>query len=83
MGDDYPREGEDLGEKECPHCEATATAYLLWLSEEENVSIINCTECDFEIESESNLAAQDRREFIREQVEEGMDHDFHGAFDRD
>lgn len=55
--EESPDEGPD-----CYQCGAATEWWINPLTDEEYTSIISCTECEFIIESESNLAARDRRE---------------------
>ncbi len=60
--DTDPTEDDPDPGPECPDCGAETEWWLHPLTEKEHTSIISCTECEFRIESMSNLAARDRRE---------------------
>jgi Zn ribbon nucleic-acid-binding protein len=51
-------DGEDGAE--CPECGALCRTGKMWYTNEEYTSLIDCTECSYIIETESNLAYQNR-----------------------
>lgn len=63
---DNPDDGPD-----CPECGTTTEVWIRILDEEtdERSSVINCPNCDFDIESESNLAREARQERLAEEME--------------
>lgn len=50
---------------ECPECGATCRSGTNWITDEEHTGIWDCPECDFIIETSSNLAYESRAEQIR------------------
>lgn len=60
--DTDPTEDDPDPGPDCIDCGAETKWWLNPLTEDEYTSIISCPECGFIIESESNLAARDRRE---------------------
>lgn len=62
--DEDTREIEIISESgpQCPDCLGRTEIKQHHLTNNEYTTIISCTDCEFEIESESNRAAQSRRE---------------------
>lgn len=46
----------------CPDCGAGVEIEQNHLTEEEYTIVMSCLECDYEVETESNLVARDGRE---------------------
>ena len=61
--------GEDIADTSCPECEGRVVSYQRPLSDEEYTTVMPCLDCDFEIETESNLAAEAREERLRERTD--------------
>ena len=56
----YPtKENPEEGPR-CRDCDATTNLWYNQLSEKEYTVIIDCPDCDFQLETESNLAREDR-----------------------
>lgn len=61
---DHPEDTEATGNftPDCPDCGSKTEVSKNQLTPEEYTSIIDCPNCAFVIESESNLAAQEKRD---------------------
>lgn len=68
MGSQYPTEDDPEPGPECPDCGGATERWRNDLSDNEYTVSVSCTECDFEIETESNLARRDRLERITDQA---------------
>jgi DNA-directed RNA polymerase subunit RPC12/RpoP len=66
---EHPDDGPD-----CPDCGATTDEWMNVLDEEtgEHTWVIDCPNCGFAVESESNKAHEDRLDRLREESEAGL-----------
>lgn len=59
---DYPTEDNPEEGPDCQKCGTTTNLWCNQLSDDEHTVIIDCPDCDFQIETESNLAHEARKE---------------------
>ncbi len=66
---DYEIEWNGEDGTECPECGALCRSGEKWFTDVEYATLIDCTECSFIIEGETNLVYQNRIERMRERTE--------------
>jgi predicted RNA-binding Zn-ribbon protein involved in translation (DUF1610 family) len=65
--EDYPRlELDEEGASKCPDCGGRVNRFTNHLTEDEHTTVYECQDCDFGLETVSNLAARDRRRRMNE-----------------